>query len=113
LVWFGEIERKFAKLSKTTFSYRSSSELFYGVSSPTLMTFSLYWRLFCFRIPPNPVLAANTIKPCMDAPGRGHQLTLRRQTTLEVILRKKSGIFQKMPDFFQSLKHILDILSII
>ncbi len=29
LVWFGEIERKLAKLSKTTFTYRSSSELFY------------------------------------------------------------------------------------
>jgi hypothetical protein len=25
LVWFGEIERKLAKLSKTTFTYRSSS----------------------------------------------------------------------------------------
>jgi hypothetical protein len=24
-VWFGEIERKLAKLSKTTFTYRSSS----------------------------------------------------------------------------------------
>jgi hypothetical protein len=24
LVWFGEIERKLAKLSKTTFTYRSS-----------------------------------------------------------------------------------------
>ncbi len=30
LVWFGEIERKFAKLSTPTFTYRSSSELFYG-----------------------------------------------------------------------------------
>jgi hypothetical protein len=30
LVWFGEIERKLAKLSKTTFTYRSSSYLFYG-----------------------------------------------------------------------------------
>jgi hypothetical protein len=30
LVWFGEIERKLAKLSKTTFAYRSSSSLFYG-----------------------------------------------------------------------------------
>jgi hypothetical protein len=29
-VWFGEIERKLAKLSKTTFTYRSSSYLFYG-----------------------------------------------------------------------------------
>ena len=29
LVWFGEIERKLAKLSKTTFTYRSSSSLFY------------------------------------------------------------------------------------
>jgi hypothetical protein len=29
LVWFGEIERKLAKLSKTTFTYRSSSQLFY------------------------------------------------------------------------------------
>jgi hypothetical protein len=31
LVWFGEIERKLAKLSKTTFTYRSSSYLFYGI----------------------------------------------------------------------------------
>jgi hypothetical protein len=31
LVWFGELERKLAKLSKTTFTYRSSSYLFYGV----------------------------------------------------------------------------------
>jgi hypothetical protein len=30
LVWFGEIERKLAKLSKTTFAYRSSSSLFYA-----------------------------------------------------------------------------------
>jgi hypothetical protein len=30
LVWFGEIERKLAKLSKTTFTYCSSSYLFYG-----------------------------------------------------------------------------------
>jgi hypothetical protein len=30
LVWFGEIERKLAKLSMTTFTYRSSSYLFYG-----------------------------------------------------------------------------------
>jgi hypothetical protein len=29
LVGFGEIERKLAKLSMTTFAYRSSSELFY------------------------------------------------------------------------------------
>jgi hypothetical protein len=29
LVWFGEIERKLAKLSMTTFAYRSSSYLFY------------------------------------------------------------------------------------
>jgi hypothetical protein len=30
LVWFGEIERKFAKLSIPTFTYRSSSLLFYA-----------------------------------------------------------------------------------
>jgi hypothetical protein len=30
LVWFREIERKLAKLSKPTFTYRSSSELFSG-----------------------------------------------------------------------------------
>jgi hypothetical protein len=30
LVWFGEKERKLAKLSMTTFTYRSSSYLFYG-----------------------------------------------------------------------------------
>ncbi len=33
LVWFGEIERKLAKLSKTTFAYRSSSYLFYDCNS--------------------------------------------------------------------------------
>jgi hypothetical protein len=32
LVWFGEIERKLAKLSKTTFTDRSSSLLFYGAA---------------------------------------------------------------------------------
>jgi hypothetical protein len=31
LVWFGEIERKLAKLSMPTFTYRSSSKLFYGL----------------------------------------------------------------------------------
>ena len=30
LVWFGEIERKLAKLSMPTFTYRSLSLLFYG-----------------------------------------------------------------------------------
>jgi hypothetical protein len=30
LVWFGEIEQKLAKLSKTAFTYRSSSYLFYA-----------------------------------------------------------------------------------
>jgi hypothetical protein len=29
LVWFGETERKLAKFSMTTFTYRSSSYLFY------------------------------------------------------------------------------------
>jgi hypothetical protein len=29
LVWFGEIERKLAKLSMTAFTYSSSSQLFY------------------------------------------------------------------------------------
>jgi hypothetical protein len=38
LVWFGEIERKLAKLSMTTFAYRSSSKLFYGPTSTTLQT---------------------------------------------------------------------------
>jgi hypothetical protein len=32
MVWFGEIERRLAKLSKTTFTYRSSSYLFYDFS---------------------------------------------------------------------------------
>jgi hypothetical protein len=35
LVWFGEIERKLAKLSMTTFTYRSSSYLFYGSNTHT------------------------------------------------------------------------------
>jgi hypothetical protein len=30
LIWFGEIERKLAKLPMPTFTYRSSSLLFYG-----------------------------------------------------------------------------------
>ncbi len=30
VVWFGELERKLAKLSKTTFAYCSSSYLFYA-----------------------------------------------------------------------------------
>ncbi len=30
MAWFGEIERKLAKLSMTTFTCRSSSQLFYG-----------------------------------------------------------------------------------
>jgi hypothetical protein len=34
LVWFGEIERNLAKLSKTTFAYRSSSYLFYAENLP-------------------------------------------------------------------------------
>jgi hypothetical protein len=44
LVWFGEIERKLAKLSMTTFAYRSSatfiyrsySYLFYGLDHGTI-----------------------------------------------------------------------------
>jgi hypothetical protein len=35
LVWFGEIERKLVKLPMPTFTYRSSSYLFY-VYSPAL-----------------------------------------------------------------------------
>jgi hypothetical protein len=38
LVWFGKLERKLAKLSKTTFAYRSSSSLFYGVLHTNLST---------------------------------------------------------------------------
>ena len=30
-VWFGEIERKLGKFSKTTFTDRSSSKLFYTI----------------------------------------------------------------------------------
>jgi hypothetical protein len=33
LFWFGEIERKLANLSMTTFTYRSSSYLFYGLDA--------------------------------------------------------------------------------
>jgi hypothetical protein len=36
LIWFGEIERKLAKLSMTTFTYRSSSYLFYGTDTLVL-----------------------------------------------------------------------------
>ena len=44
LVWFGEIERKFAKLSMTTFTYRSSSYLFYA--SEALSSFCNI-KIFC------------------------------------------------------------------
>jgi hypothetical protein len=35
LVWFGKIERKSAKLTITTFTYCSSSELFYTFNRST------------------------------------------------------------------------------
>jgi hypothetical protein len=35
LVWFGEIERKLTKLSMPTFTYHSSSYLFYSAVSQT------------------------------------------------------------------------------
>ncbi len=49
LAWFGEIERKLAKLPKATFTYRSSSSLFYamgprnheGKSTITLQGYSI------------------------------------------------------------------------
>ncbi len=45
LVWCGEIERKLAKLSMTTFIYRSSSQLFYSPCLnyfiPPCLTFSV------------------------------------------------------------------------
>jgi hypothetical protein len=41
LVWFGEIERKLAKLSKTTFTYRPSS-LFSG-GRHEVLEFVLYY----------------------------------------------------------------------
>ncbi len=45
MVWFGEIERKLAISSKTTFTYRSSSYLFYAAHSPrwVLKTGSPAW----------------------------------------------------------------------
>jgi len=51
LVWFGEIERKLAKLSKTTFTYRSSSKLFYG-STSNLFIFSVTCE---FSLPANKI----------------------------------------------------------
>ncbi len=44
LVWFGEIEGKLAKFLKTTFTYRSSSWLFYGWNP---------WK--CAQIGSNPI----------------------------------------------------------
>jgi hypothetical protein len=46
LVWFGEIERKLAKLSKTTFTYRSSSYLFYGSKQAVILCLFLLVDLF-------------------------------------------------------------------
>jgi hypothetical protein len=40
LVWFGELEGKLAKLSMPTFTYRSSSQLFYGANA-TKVVFAL------------------------------------------------------------------------
>jgi hypothetical protein len=36
LVWFGEIERKLAKLSMTTITYHFTSYLFYGLDHGTI-----------------------------------------------------------------------------
>jgi hypothetical protein len=44
LIWFGEIERKLAKLSMTTFTYRSSSYLFYASGSREKNSFNLHFR---------------------------------------------------------------------
>jgi hypothetical protein len=47
LVWFGEIERKFVKLSMTPFAYRSSSQLFYAFDNLEFL-FSKYYSLIQF-----------------------------------------------------------------
>jgi hypothetical protein len=44
MVWFGEIERKLAKLSMTTFTYRSSSYLFYATTQRSQPRELLTWR---------------------------------------------------------------------
>jgi hypothetical protein len=41
LVWFGEIERKLAKLSIPTFTYISSSELFYEENQTGVLSHSI------------------------------------------------------------------------
>jgi hypothetical protein len=46
LVCFGEIERKLAKLSMTTFTHRSSSLLFYGTKELKLCTVRLFLWAF-------------------------------------------------------------------
>jgi hypothetical protein len=43
LVWLREIERKIAKLSMTTFTYRSSFKLFYGLFAwPSTVNISIF-----------------------------------------------------------------------
>ncbi len=43
MIWFGEIERKLAKLSMTTVTYRSSSSLFYAVQYLNYRSATLNW----------------------------------------------------------------------
>jgi hypothetical protein len=50
LVWFGEIERKLAKLSMPTFTYRSSSYLFYGTGS---------FRIYAEQVSPSVTMLQN------------------------------------------------------
>ncbi len=71
LVWFGEIERKLAKLSKTTFIYRSSSWLFYGCRWSPCTPASTITRWGSCGPPPCPTSSPslwNTGKRNLDIP---------------------------------------------
>ncbi len=88
LVWFGELERKLAKSSKTTFTYRSSSSLFYGahcMSEPIPIQYTMY---------------------CASGRGRGrylyHALCIGADTLIKKKIRLSSYIGKFRVEQFQS-----------
>jgi hypothetical protein len=65
LVWFGEIERKLAKLSMPTFTYRLSSSLFYGTEG---------WRVAIMTV----LLVSKSFLTCSLQQEGKRQSTLKR-----------------------------------
>jgi hypothetical protein len=62
LVWFGEIERKLAKLSINSFTYRPSSLLFYGSAYSSAGICGLIWNTYIAHIHMNVEIGTEEIE---------------------------------------------------